>query len=224
MRGKSIIESRSQPAADFKLKQFSDVKSRLFELPRLSPNARNLSPKAPKASEAADERIGGQKPGTPEEHIGALAQRAGALAQNAGEKEEEEMDMAAFERECERLKQLHGKKEKAAPAQIKKDSAGRPAYLQRIKSDLADKKQQVEDQRNAPYIPPGYRQMPEEERLATLEGIKKKREELEKAFQNLPFNIETVSQRKREQTLKDKIAESDKAIATFSNPRVLIEA
>lgn len=135
--------------------------------------------------------------------------------------EETEMDLATFERECERLKREHGGK--AAKPNFQKDAAGRPAYLQRIKSNLAEQQREAEAQRAAPQVPPGYRQMPDDERSETLEALRKKREELDKAFQRLPFNIETDSQRRRQQNILDKIKESDAAIETFSKPNVLIE-
>lgn len=201
-RGRSVIESLKMPQEDFKLKQFANVKSRLFELPRPAPN-RQLPCERPPPCERYSHDTGEQ----------------------GGDSKEEEMDLASFEAECERLKQLHGRKA-AAPkeVQIKKDSAGCPAYLQKIKSGLADKQRQAEAERLGPQIPAGYRQLPEGERQETLEALQKKREELEKAFRQLPLQIETAAQRRREQTLQNKIKESDEAIKTFSNPAVLIEA
>lgn len=199
MRGKNIIEMSKQPQVDFKLKQFANVKSRLHELPRPMANER-MSP------------LAGQR----EEIIG-----------QDGDSKEEEMDLAAFEAECERLKQLHGRKAPKAEAKgaiaIKKDSAGCPAYLQKIKANRAEQQRLAEEQRQ-PQIPAGYRELPEDERKQTLEALQKKREDLEKAFRNLPHQIETAAQRQREKMVLQKIKESDEAIKTFSNPRVLIEA
>merc|ERR1711941_101999 len=109
-----------------------------------------------------------------------------------------EMDIATFELECERLKQLHAKK--AGPPEFQKDSSGCPTYLQKIKANLADQ-QQSKLEKNSSQIPAGYRVMPEQERLETLEALQKKRKELDEALKRLPFNIETQSQRRREQSI-----------------------
>jgi len=213
MRGKSVIEAeavRRQPP-EFKLKQFEKVKSRLYDLPRPTPNGEA----ARERPSARGQASGRDKQNRSEEEENIYGNR---------QEEEEEMDLASFERECERLIQLHGKQPGQEGAQknvIKKDAVGRPAYLQKIKADLADRARELEEERN-PRIPPGYRQMPEHERTQTLAALQKKHEEAEKAFQRLPFIIETDSQRRRQQLILDKIKETDKAIATFSNPMVLI--
>jgi len=196
LRGKNVIDNMKQPQLDFKLKQFSNVKSRLFELPRPTPNGKNLCERQSPCEE-------------------------GIYPADA---KEEEIDLATFERECERLKQQYAKKGGGTPRPFNKDSAGCPAYLQKIKANLAEKERQAEVQRQGPQIPAGYRQLPEDERKQTLEALQKKREDLEKAFRQLPLLIETAAQKRRQQIVLDKIKESDEAIKTFSNPQVLIEA
>jgi len=203
VRGKNIIENMKPPQAQFKLKQFGNVKSRLFELPRPSPDDR-VERRSPSCARPAS-----QQDVQKEDEDGD------------GGADGEEVDLATFAAECERLKQQYGNKA-AAPQQYKKDSAGRPAYLQRRKAELAEEHREAEALRLGPAIPAGYRQMPESERQETLETLQKKREELDKALQRLPFVIETAAQKKREQTILDKIKESEAAIKTFSNPRVLI--
>jgi hypothetical protein len=204
IRGKHVLESLKQPQPDWKSKQFANVKSRLFELPRPTPNQQ-----LPHKRESLSSRE--QVPKDEDD-------------------KEEEMDLAAFEKECERLKQLHGRKpekpveNKAEARGFQKDSAGCPAYLQKIKTNLADQQRQAEAERRGPEIPAGYRQMPDDERIKTLEALQKKRDDLEKAFRNLPLTIETASQRQRQKMVLEKIEETDKAIKTFSNPKVLIQA
>lgn len=206
LRGRMSIGNLKQPPADFKLKQFENVKSRFAELPRPMPNRPT----------PCDRRSPCERPPSREED-----QRAS----EEGDDKEDEIDIVTFELECERLKKLHGRK--ATPPASKpfqKDAAGRPAYLQRMKAEQAEKQRQADEQSKCAQIPPGYRRMPEHERKETLEALQKKREELEKAFQNLPLKIETDSQKRRQQMVLDKIAELDKGIQTYSNPNILIEA
>lgn len=204
------MENLKAPQVEFKLKQFENVKSRLFELPRPTPNRSASVPCGRRAACSPTE----------DEEVDRSDDRG---ADDGNDDKEEEMDMASFELEVERLKKQHGRKE-SAPPKFQKDSAGCPAYLQKMKADRVEQQHQAEIQRNAPQIPSGYRQMPENERVETVEALQKKREELEKAFQRLPFVIETDNQRRRQKTILDKIEETDKAIKTFSNPLVLVEA
>lgn len=213
IRGKSVIESLKQPQQEFKLRQFDNVKSRLFQLPPPMLNGERRCSSERPASRQENEN--GYRPSSPPE-----AEHGSEAGSDAGG----DIDLASFERECERLKKMHGRSEGLPPRQFRKNSAGCPAYIQKIKAERAEQERQAEASRAVPQIPPGYRQMPEEERTETLQALRKKREELEKAFQRLPFNIETDSQRRRQQQVLEKIKESDTAIETFSNPKVLIEA
>ena len=49
-----------------------------------------------------------------------------------------DIDLASFERECERLKQMHGNKGGPPPRQFRKDASGCPAYIQKIKAERAE--------------------------------------------------------------------------------------
>lgn len=214
LRGQHIIQSMKQPEPEFKLKQFSNVKSRLYDLPRPSPNSHE-------ASEGRGRRAASERPSSRQSTSGAEVKHDDSKGVETDEKDVE-IDMAAFELECERLKQLHGKK--VAPRRFQKDADGCPAYLQRIKADIAQEQRLVEAQCKPPALPPGYREMPENERVKTLEALQAKREELEKAFRRLPFTIETAAQKRREQVVMTGIEETDTAIKKFSNSVVLVEA
>jgi len=66
--------------------------------------------------------------------------------------------------------------------------------------------------------------MSEEERLETLEGLRRKLIELDQRYTRLPLRIETEGQRRQQQLLREKIAETEDAVNLLSRPRVLIEA
>jgi hypothetical protein len=210
MRGRNVLESLKPSQPEFKLKQFQDVKSRLFDLSQAASNKPAVYERRPAYEKSTSPQ---EQSTTDEESI-----YGNAKAEDKGD----EIDIATFEKECARLMQLHGKK--PAPQAFKKDSAGCPAYLQKIKANMAEQQRQAKLQGDAAGIPPGYRQLPEEERKETLEALQKKREELEKAFRNLPLKIETETQKRRQKAVLEKIQESDQAIQTFSQPKVLIEA
>jgi hypothetical protein len=72
-------------------------------------------------------------------------------------------------------------------------------------------------------IPAGYRLAPEEERLETLGLLQKKHADLCDAYDRLPLRIETEGQRQKQQLLRDKIAETERAAEVFSRSRVFVE-
>jgi len=227
-RGKMALENCKPPQPVFKLKQFDNIQSRLNDLPRPLGRNRSCPPQAP-PKVAAHAPASARNQGC-EEHVMGLVgvspcnQEQGDSKQAKEQEKDgkaEEMDLASFEAEVERLKRAHGTK--PAPRQFQKDAGGRPAYLQKIKANLAEEQQRQIDEKNKPKIPPGYRQMPDDERVQTLEALQKKREELEKVFQNLPLKIETDGQKRRQKTVLEKIKETDAGIATFSQQSVLVQ-
>lgn len=66
--------------------------------------------------------------------------------------------------------------------------------------------------------------MPEDERLETLELLKKNREEMERAIQALPLRIETLSAVRRKEELERRLKEIEDALKIFSRPKVLVHA
>lgn len=78
--------------------------------------------------------------------------------------------------------------------------------------------------RFSPRHPPaaGMRLMPEDERLETLEVLKKNREEVDRAIQQLPLRIETPSAIRRKEDLERRLREIEDAIKIFSRPKVLV--
>lgn len=204
MRGKKLMESHSQPPREFKLKQFEAVKSRVLE----------DKPQRPRS---------GRPPTGRPIRSSSVRPARDDVEQEDGDDGEGEMNLEEFEREAERLKRLHGKTSgKRTPPSFDCDGQGKPRYLQKIKADIAHEKEVVEALLAKPSLPSGYRQLPDEEICETLEVLQKKRAELDKEFQRLPLNVVTDSQKRREKAIVDKINECDKAIKTFSQPKVLV--
>eukprot|EP00928_Gymnodinium_smaydae_P095976 TRINITY_DN8367_c0_g2_i3.p1 TRINITY_DN8367_c0_g2~~TRINITY_DN8367_c0_g2_i3.p1 ORF type:complete len:276 (-),score=91.21 TRINITY_DN8367_c0_g2_i3:227-1054(-) len=229
LRGKKILESQQQPPELFKLKQFAGAKARVHDLklPRRSASAAAVA--APKSGTVSPTgavvgESNAERPSTP-------AGKADEAKDRPEDKAEEVIDLKEFEAKVEELKRLHGNKSGAAakaasrpPIAVKKDADGCPAYLRRIKGELAEQERRAEAARAPPDAPPGHRRLPAEQVAETLAALKVKREEIEKEFRGLPLVIQTDSQKRRQKVVMAKIEESDKALKLFSQPVVFVAA
>lgn len=73
-------------------------------------------------------------------------------------------------------------------------------------------------------VPPGFRRVPEDERLKTLADLQDKLAELDAHYSRLPLKIETEGHRRTQQVLRAKIKETEAAVQLFSRPGgVLLE-
>jgi hypothetical protein len=97
-----------------------------------------------------------------------------------------------------------------------------PDYLEQRKARWAAEEEEARRRAPDPDCPRGMCVMPEDERLNTLEVLKQSKGEAMRQLQNMPFVVETPSQKKRQTELESKLREIERAIALFSKPKVYV--
>lgn len=125
-------------------------------------------------------------------------------------------DVGRFEQAAKHFQQRQGKN---VPA---KDVQGKPTRLQHNR-DSAKGPLSNSGEAFRPATPLGYRLMSDVERVHSLDELKSKLAHLDDQYRRLPLRIETESQRRQQETLRTRIAETEKAVNVFSRPSVLVE-
>ncbi len=72
-------------------------------------------------------------------------------------------------------------------------------------------------------MPPGCRQIPEEERVETLEQLVSTRKELNSLLDSMPISMRTESLRIKKQEIEEKLRTVDDAIVKFSRKVVYVK-
>lgn len=201
---KKKVESETRPPKEpFKIKRFQNVESVVYKNPDeiKKPKERAISAKQPVivTYNADDEGVIENKPELKKDYIKNNAKAA--ISQLAGKN---------IEQPVENTKTLNPSYGKV------------PQYLEEFKAKrevLNEKKRQDEEQAKCP---PGMKLMMEEERVETLEILKKGKEDIWQNINKLPIASNTLSVQRRRTELEGKLVELENAIKTFSKPKVYI--
>lgn len=113
------------------------------------------------------------------------------------------------------------------PISFDKDGSNVPAYLQRIKLEMADEERFIAEKLgfgNNNNLPPGQRLLPDAERLDILAGLEERKKNLNSQHARLPLSITTESQRRRADELEKALRDIEKDIVTFSQLRLIVTA
>ena len=70
--------------------------------------------------------------------------------------------------------------------------------------------------------PPGTRLMPEDERLETLKDLIDSKKEVNSVLERLPVVSKTLTMERHKKDLETKLIRIEKAIETFSKPKVYV--
>jgi len=97
-----------------------------------------------------------------------------------------------------------------------------PAYLEDRKQQWADEAEWRRSNAPDPNCPKGMVCMPESERVETLQVLQGSLKEAMNQLQSMPFVVETVSLRRKKDALETKIKEIESAIGLFSRQKVYV--
>ena len=106
---------------------------------------------------------------------------------------------------------------------LRKHDYGRvPAYLQERKMEMMTDEIRAMAAREKKKAPKGMRQLEDEERLASLGVLEQNKRDCEALIFKLPFNCETVGQKRRKHDLEVRLKEIDDGIKIFSRKVVYV--
>lgn len=228
-------ERSAQPAREsYKLSQFKDVESRVFEEPAkhsdlAGRHAGNFVAKGSSASRQEKLQYEARQKRQEIESMLHEAREGQSPRKCSVPKADQVASLAPRNRadfvhknkaKADRL-QPPPKKEEHSPE--KHEAYGRvPDYLERRNAQKAEAEETRRRNAPDPSCPPGMTMMPEEERAETVRTLEASLEEAHRQLQRLPFVIETISIQKRHDALEAKLKEIERALAIFRRPKVFV--
>ncbi|CAH8863801.1 unnamed protein product [Trichobilharzia szidati] len=98
-----------------------------------------------------------------------------------------------------------------------------PQYIIKMRQQEEERIQNELKNQPDPDQPPGHQRMPEQERLDTLEMLKKAHQQLLEEFSHLPIRMDTLRIRSRRAEIETRLSELEQAIEIFNKPKVFIK-
>mmetsp|Transcript_43936 Transcript_43936/g.70243 ORF Transcript_43936/g.70243 Transcript_43936/m.70243 type:complete len:277 (+) Transcript_43936:56-886(+) len=112
-------------------------------------------------------------------------------------------------------------------ARFERNSNNVPLYLQRVKSAIADEERIVAEKlglnRCNDGSPPGHRLLSEYERREILDGLHKRKLDLDAQYVRLPLRPSTEAQKQRCHELEKALREIESDVVRFSRPKVYVK-
>ena len=154
----------------------------------------------------------------------------GAEATGTGERDfvRENLSAAASQRRFREMQERKAKSKEEAEDEdgkrmLSKLDYGRvPAYLQERKMEMMTDRVRALAAKEK-KAPRGMRQLEEEERLESLAMLERNKKEVETLIFKLPFNCETVGQKRRKNELEMRLKEVEDGIKLFSRRVVYVK-
>mmetsp|Transcript_30575 Transcript_30575/g.55716 ORF Transcript_30575/g.55716 Transcript_30575/m.55716 type:complete len:364 (+) Transcript_30575:88-1179(+) len=222
MGGPMVVEySAAQGVAEMPAAAARPPRPRGLPQPGTSPGSNGSAAGPRKSSEGRKPRAGSQPAvqRTPSEPRLRRGGSAGAAVEDSAS----ELGVAAPKAKA-RASSLQRVRVGDAPPELERKNVGKvPGYLKKRNEEMAEAKR-IAARPPSPQPPPGYRKVAEPEKQATLEVLRRRRQEVEKAQRQLPLKIVTVGQKKREKDLTDRLSHLDKLLSMFGQPTVFIPA
>ena len=103
-----------------------------------------------------------------------------------------------------------------------------PPYLVKIKQEIADEYEYIRSmqQQDDSGVPPGMKQLPEEERQALVDALKSKWQDVNKAYQGSCVlslkSLDTIGKVKRKEMYEAQLAQIEKDIEKLSRKVILV--
>ena len=104
-----------------------------------------------------------------------------------------------------------------------KDFGKIPDYIKKYEMERELKKEELKRKEEESKIPKGTKLLSEEERLATLNGLIKNKNEITNQLEKMPITNRTMAIQKRKEELSQKLEEIESAIQMFSKKRVFVK-
>ena len=104
-----------------------------------------------------------------------------------------------------------------------KDFGKIPNYIKKYEMERELKREELKRKEEESKIPKGTKLLSEEERLATLNGLIKNKNEITNQLEKMPITNRTMAIQNRKEELRQKLEEIENAIQMFSKKRVFIK-